>query len=207
MFLSQRKYVVEITCNPSRTLVDTDSKLRDDVLQVCLHMHDFREPYFSTLKRIIRYVRGTLDHGLRLFSSSITSLVAYSDADRAVALLLGGPLLVIVYFLATTYSLGPLSVNRRFLVQVQRHSIVVLPMLLLRLVGCGIFHHQRIKHIEMDIHFVRDLVAAGHVRVLHVPSCYQYAYIFTKGLPSDSFEEFCTSLNARCPPAPTAGEC
>ncbi|GKF43035.1 ribonuclease H-like domain-containing protein, partial [Tanacetum coccineum] len=35
--------------------------------------------------------------------------------------------------------------------------------------------HQRTKHIEIDIHFVRDLVAAGHIRVLHVPSRYQYA--------------------------------
>nr|GEY13824.1 NBS-containing resistance-like protein [Tanacetum cinerariifolium] len=30
--------------------------------------------------------------------------------------------------------------------------------------------HQRTKHIEIDIHFVRDKVAAGHVRVLHIPS-------------------------------------
>ncbi|GJR59736.1 hypothetical protein Tco_1501898 [Tanacetum coccineum] len=34
----------------------------------------------------------------------------------------------------------------------------------------------------MDIHFVRDQVAAGHVRVLHVPSRYNFADIFTKGL-------------------------
>lgn len=30
--------------------------------------------------------------------------------------------------------------------------------------------HQRTKHIEMDIHFVRDKVATGQIRVLHVPS-------------------------------------
>ncbi|GKD15804.1 ribonuclease H-like domain-containing protein, partial [Tanacetum coccineum] len=35
--------------------------------------------------------------------------------------------------------------------------------------------HQRTKHIETDIHFVRDLVAVGQVQVLHVPSRYQYA--------------------------------
>ncbi|GKA61984.1 ribonuclease H-like domain-containing protein, partial [Tanacetum coccineum] len=67
--------------------------------------------------------------------------------------------------------------------------------------------HQRTKHIEIDIHFIRDLVAAGHVRVLHVPSRYQYADIFTKGLPLALFEEFRTSLSVRCYPAPTAGEC
>ncbi|GKF59088.1 ribonuclease H-like domain-containing protein, partial [Tanacetum coccineum] len=66
--------------------------------------------------------------------------------------------------------------------------------------------HQRTKHIEIDIHFVHDLVPASQVRVLHVPSRYQYANIFTKGLPSALFEEFRSSLSVRCPPAPTAGE-
>ncbi|GKE93013.1 ribonuclease H-like domain-containing protein [Tanacetum coccineum] len=78
-----------------------------------------------------------------------------------------------------------------------RLSIVVLPMLL----------HQRTKHIEIDIHFVRDLVVAGQVRVLQVPSRYQFADIFTKGLPSALFEEFRTSLSVWCPPALTAIEC
>ncbi|GJX47350.1 ribonuclease H-like domain-containing protein [Tanacetum coccineum] len=48
---------------------------------------------------------------------------------------------------------------------------------------------------------------ANVVRVLHVPSRYKYADILTKGLPSTLFEEFRTSLSARCPPAPTAEEC
>ncbi|GKD50554.1 ribonuclease H-like domain-containing protein, partial [Tanacetum coccineum] len=65
--------------------------------------------------------------------------------------------------------------------------------------------HQRTKHIEIDIHFVRDMVTAGQVRVLHVPSRYQYADIFTKGLPSALFEEFRSSLSVRPSPAPTAG--
>ncbi|GJX88375.1 ribonuclease H-like domain-containing protein [Tanacetum coccineum] len=53
--------------------------------------------------------------------------------------------------------------------------------------------HQRTKHIEIDIYFVRDMIARGHVRVLHVPSHYQYADIFTKGLSSALFEEFRSS--------------
>ena len=61
------------------------------------------------------------------------------------------------------------------------------------------------KHIEIDIHFVRDFVALGQVRVLHVPSRYQYTYIFTKGLPATLFLDFCPSLNVRKPPAQTAG--
>ncbi|GJT41467.1 ribonuclease H-like domain-containing protein [Tanacetum coccineum] len=100
-----------VNCNANRTHVDTKSKLGDtsDVVsdptlyrslagslqyltftrpdisyavhQVCLHMHDPREPHLSALKRILRYVCGTLDYGLQLFSSSTTDLVAYLDVD------------------------------------------------------------------------------------------------------------------------------
>ncbi|GKB21569.1 ribonuclease H-like domain-containing protein [Tanacetum coccineum] len=65
--------------------------------------------------------------------------------------------------------------------------------------------HQCTKHIEIDIHFVRDKVAAGHVRVLHVSSRFQYADIFTKGLPYPLFTDFRSSLSVRKTSAPTAG--
>ena len=55
--------------------------------------------------------------------------------------------------------------------------------------------HQRIKHVEIDLHFVRDRVAIEDVRVLHVPTTSQFADIFTKGLPSSTFAEFRSSLN------------
>jgi hypothetical protein len=55
--------------------------------------------------------------------------------------------------------------------------------------------HQRIKHVEIDLHFVREKVAIGQVRVLHVPTTSQFADIFTKGLPSSVFNEFRSSLN------------
>ena len=54
--------------------------------------------------------------------------------------------------------------------------------------------HRRTKHIELDIHFVREKVALGDVRVLHVPSSSQFADIFTKGLPTALFQEFRSSL-------------
>nr|GEV54751.1 NBS-containing resistance-like protein [Tanacetum cinerariifolium] len=64
--------------------------------------------------------------------------------------------------------------------------------------------HQRTKHIEIDIHFVRDKVAAGHVGVLRVPSRFQYADIFTKGLPYPLFSDFRSSLSVHKTPALTA---
>ena len=36
------------------------------VQQVCLHMHTPREPHFTALKRILRYLHGSLDYGLQM---------------------------------------------------------------------------------------------------------------------------------------------
>ena len=65
--------------------------------------------------------------------------------------------------------------------------------------------HQRTKHVEIDLHFVRERVATGVVRVLHVPTSSQYADIFTKGLPSLVFTEFRSSLNVQAADDQTAG--
>ncbi|GJY27555.1 ribonuclease H-like domain-containing protein [Tanacetum coccineum] len=53
------------------------------VQQICLYMHDPREPHLAALKRILRYVQGTLDLDLHLYPPSTISLVGYTDADWA----------------------------------------------------------------------------------------------------------------------------
>ncbi|GAA0187158.1 transmembrane signal receptor [Lithospermum erythrorhizon] len=70
----------------------------------------------------------------------------------------------------------------------------------------NLVQHQRTKHVELDIHFVREKMAHGHVRVLHVPSKYQIAHIFTKYLPLILFTDFWDSLSSVRPPStPTEG--
>ncbi|XP_066323819.1 uncharacterized mitochondrial protein AtMg00810-like [Miscanthus floridulus] len=53
------------------------------VNQACLFMHAPREVHWGIVKRILRYLRGTLDNGLRISASPTTHLTAYSDADWA----------------------------------------------------------------------------------------------------------------------------
>nr|GEZ30696.1 hypothetical protein [Tanacetum cinerariifolium] len=182
------------------------------------------------LKRIIWYVRGTLDHGLQLHVSTTTQLTPYTDADWA-----GCPLLGIVFSLGIIYYHGLLNEKLLYHVLVQRLNIRVLLILSLKLHGFVIFllelhaplhtatlvysdnvcavylstnlvQHQRTKHFEIDIHFVRDYVAFGQVCILHIPSRFQYADIITKGLPSALFIEFRSSLNVLRPLIPTAGK-
>nr|GEX24149.1 ribonuclease H-like domain-containing protein [Tanacetum cinerariifolium] len=169
-------------------------------------MHDPREPYFAALKRILRYVKGTLELGLHLYASATTSLVGYTDADWAdcpstrrstsgYCVFLGDNLLSWSAKRQHTISLSSAEAEYRGVANVIVEIAWIRNLLL---------QHQRMKHIEIDIHFVRDMVKAGHVRVLHAPSRYQYADIFTKDLPSTLFEDFRSSLSVRPPPVQTA---
>ncbi|GKC42263.1 ribonuclease H-like domain-containing protein, partial [Tanacetum coccineum] len=102
-----------LNCNPCRTPIDAEKKLgpegspvidytlyrslagalqyliftRPDlsyaVQQLCLYMHDPREPHLNAMKRVFRYLRGTTDLGLQLFRSTTSQLIAYCDADWA----------------------------------------------------------------------------------------------------------------------------
>jgi hypothetical protein len=44
-------------------------------------MHAPREPHHALVKRILRFVQGTLSSGLHIGTGSVTKLAAYSDAD------------------------------------------------------------------------------------------------------------------------------
>jgi hypothetical protein len=68
-------------------------------------------------------------------------------------------------------------------------------------------HHRRTKHVELDIHFVRERVALGEFRVLHVPTRQQFADVMTKGLPTDIFQEFQSSLCVSTADVTTAEGC
>jgi hypothetical protein len=50
------------------------------VQQICLHMHDPREPHLTAMKRILRYLQWTPDYILLRRSSSF-DLVVYTDVD------------------------------------------------------------------------------------------------------------------------------
>jgi hypothetical protein len=64
-------------------LTFTRSDITYAVQQICLHMHDPREPHLTALKRLLRYLRGTIDYGLLLHRSSFAELVVYTDVDWA----------------------------------------------------------------------------------------------------------------------------
>ena len=51
------------------------------VQQVCLHTHDPKDEHMNALKRIMRYLQGTLDHDLHLYKSSLSGLMMSKTAS------------------------------------------------------------------------------------------------------------------------------
>jgi hypothetical protein len=187
-------------------------------------MHDPREPHYTLIKRILRYLHGTLDHGLHLRPTYVSALVAYSDADWAgcpdtrrstsgYAVFLGDNLIswsskrqptisrssAEAEYRAVANAVAEATWLRQLLQKMHsplKHATVIFcDNVSAVYLSSNPVNHQRTKHIEIDLHFVRERVAAGAFRVLHVPTTSQYADIFTKGLPSSMFTEFRSSLN------------
>ncbi|XP_048502929.1 uncharacterized mitochondrial protein AtMg00810-like [Beta vulgaris subsp. vulgaris] len=136
-------------------------------------MHDPCEEHMSSLKRIVRYIKGTLDHGLHLYPSSMSTLISYTDVDwgycpnthrstSGYCVFLGDNLVSWSAKLQPTLSRSSAKVEYRGVANVKA-----------TLVYCdnvsAIYHsdnpvnHQRTKHIELDIHFVREKVARGQL--------------------------------------------
>jgi hypothetical protein len=55
--------------------------------------------------------------------------------------------------------------------------------------------HRRMKHVEIDYHFVRERVAMKQLEVLAISSKDQVADIMTKALPTPAFKHFRNNLN------------
>jgi hypothetical protein len=53
------------------------------VNQAGLHMHAPRDVHWNLVKRILRYIRGTINHGITISATPSTTLIVYSDADWA----------------------------------------------------------------------------------------------------------------------------
>nr|GEU87715.1 ribonuclease H-like domain-containing protein [Tanacetum cinerariifolium] len=188
LFLSQKKYALQLLerahtvhCNPSRTPVDTESKLGPDGVPV-------QDPtlYRSLASGLqhLTFTRPDLSYAVQSTSCYCVfpgDNLLYWSAKRQHTLSRSS---VEAEYCGVANVVAETAWLRNLLREL--HS----PLSTATLVYCdnvsAVYmsakpvQHQRTKHIEIDIHFVRDMVTAGHVRVLHVPSRYQYADIFTK---------------------------
>nr|GEV00064.1 ribonuclease H-like domain-containing protein [Tanacetum cinerariifolium] len=137
------------------------------------------EKHLKEVKRIFRYLRGTVNTGLWYSKDSGFELTGFSDADYAGckdtfkstfggAQFLGEKLL-------TDYDF---HFNKIPIYYDSKSAIAI---------SCNPVQHSRTKHIAVRYHFIKEHVEKGTIELYFVKTDYQLADLFTKALPAYRF--------------------
>ncbi|XP_042494989.1 uncharacterized mitochondrial protein AtMg00810-like [Macadamia integrifolia] len=193
------------------------------VNSVCQYMHAPTVAHFGMVKRILRYVCGTLDVGLRILRDSSLDLFAFSDSNWVGCPVTRRSTMNFCTFLganciswsakkqptvarssteaeyqamaSTTAELTWLSFLLHDLGVSQPWPAVLFcdNLSALRMMVNPVFLAHT-KHMEIDYHFVREKVALGSLITRFVPSSQQLADAFTKPLAHRAFHGICVKL-------------
>nr|GEY59030.1 hypothetical protein [Tanacetum cinerariifolium] len=152
------------------SLMYLTSSRPDLVFVVCMCARYQAKPtkkHLKALKRVFRYLKGTINWGLWYPKDTTMALTAYADADHA------------------DYGF---DFNKILLYCDNRSAIALC---------CNNVQHSRSKHIDILHHFIREQVERGVVELYFVTTDYQLADIFTKALPRQRFEFILSRLGMK----------
>ncbi|GKE19918.1 retrovirus-related pol polyprotein from transposon TNT 1-94, partial [Tanacetum coccineum] len=183
------------------------------------------EKHLHAIKRIFKYLRGTVNRGLWYPTDSSIALTAYADADHKVCQdtrrstsesmqLLGDKL--ISWSSKRQKSAAISSTEAEYIALSSCCAQVLWMRSHLTDYGlgfnkipmycdnkstialcCNNVQHSRSKHIDIRFHFIKEQVENGVVELYFVNTKYQLAYIFTKALGRERIEFLINKLGMR----------
>ncbi|KAG8501432.1 hypothetical protein CXB51_003747 [Gossypium anomalum] len=185
-------------------VVITRPDIAFSVNKVCQFMHRPLDTHFKAVKRILRYLQGTLDYGLHFHRTTKFVLEGYSDSswgsdidDRrstsGYCIFLGGNPISWSSRKQQVVSRSTAEAEYRSLANATAEMVWLQSLLsdsaAVAVAGNPVMH-SKFKHVELDIFFVREKVAAGALQVGHVSSADQVADVLTKPLSVLLFNKF-----------------
>nr|GEU49508.1 hypothetical protein [Tanacetum cinerariifolium] len=145
----------------------------------------------EALKRVFRYLKGTINWGLWYSKDTAIALTAYADADHAgcqkstaistteVEYIAMSGCCAQILWMRSQLTDYDFDFNKIPLYCDNRSAIALC---------CNNVQHSMSKHIDIRHHFIREQVERGVVQLYFVTIDYQLADIFTKALPRQLFE-------------------
>jgi histone deacetylase 1/2 len=194
------------------------------VNKVCQFLHSPSLVHWLAVKRIIRYIKGTIKNGLHIRKSDSMVVSAFSDADwagcpddrrstRGFAVFLGSNLISWSARKQPTVSRSSTEVEYKALANAAAEVMWVQKLLselkiphpkVARLwcdnLGAKYLtknpvFHARTKHVEIDFHFVCEQVTKKLLEVRFISTSDQLADSFTKPVSADRLRAFKYNLN------------
>ncbi|KAF0704318.1 hypothetical protein AaE_015000 [Aphanomyces astaci] len=212
-------------------MVCTRPDIAHAVQRLSRHLHDPREPHMVGAKRILRYIKSTLDHGL-IFRASNCELVGYSDASWAnrdgrrsttgfICFVSGG---AVSWKSARQRVVALSTCEAEYIALVEMAKEVVWLRGLLQEMGVdqqvptitwcdnksaiataeGSGVSERSKHMDVRLHYVRQLIRGKAIDVRHVRTTDQLADILTKVSTRDAISKFKTAAMTVGTPSETS---
>ena len=202
----------------------TRPDLSYSVNKICQFLHAPTTNHWTAVKRILRYIKHTIDWGFRIRKSNTTLASAFSYADWAgsvddrrstggFAVFLGDNLISWSARKQATVSRSSTEAEYKSMANATAEliwmesllkelgiSLTQSPILWCDNLGATYLaanpvFHARAKHIEIDFHFVRERVTNKLLQIKLIPTGDQLADGFTKALPVQKFEVFRSNLN------------
>ncbi|KAL5731873.1 hypothetical protein ACHQM5_004561 [Ranunculus cassubicifolius] len=197
--------------------------------QVCQFLHSPRTTHVQALKRILRYLKGTLSHGLTI-SKGPSLITAFCDSDWAgsscdrrsttgICVFLGPNLIswhakkqptvarssTEAEYRALAYTAAELSWLCQLFKDMQL-PILHCPTIWIDNISAmslanNPIYHARTKHIEVDYHYVHELVTSKLLQLRYIHTQDQLADIFTKSLSSPRYKLLMGKLQVHPPSA------
>ncbi|PKU74665.1 Retrovirus-related Pol polyprotein from transposon TNT 1-94 [Dendrobium catenatum] len=175
-----------------------------------------KETHFLMIKRVLKYLKGTSHLGIKIFRSDLT-LEAYSDADWGGDQTDRRSISGHCFFLGTSpvlwkaqkqKTVARSSTEAEYRALATASSEVIWLRRLLQDLNIPTDHPTKIlcdntsaisiannpilrartKHIEIDLHFIRDHITAKDLTIQHISTVDQIADILTKNLPGPRFQ-------------------
>ncbi|GJZ00103.1 retrovirus-related pol polyprotein from transposon TNT 1-94 [Tanacetum coccineum] len=220
IFITQAKYTLEILKKHGMekgqsigTPMATKHKLDADLSGTLVDQTDYRskirpiEKHLKEVKRIFRYLRGTINMGLWYPNDSGFELTAFLDVDHAGCIdtrksTSGGiQFLAEAEYVALSASCAQVMWMRTQLkdygfnynkipLYCDSQSAIA--------ISCNPVQHSRTKHIHTRYHFIKEQVENGIIELYFVRTEYQLADMFTKALPKDRFQYLVRRIGMRC---------
>nr|GEV32891.1 hypothetical protein [Tanacetum cinerariifolium] len=154
------------------------------------------EKHLKEVKRIFRYLDGTVNMGLWYTKDSGFELNGFSDVDNAgckdtFKSTFGGDQFLeekLVRWFLKKQDCTALSTAEAKYVSLSACSIAI---------SCNPIQHSRTKHIAVRYHLIKERVEKGTIELCFVKTDYQLADLFTKALPVDQLNYLVRRLGMR----------